>query len=188
MGGATQAFQRASDAFDDVVADRLGLNRTDLRCLDWLFDGPKTAGQLAAATGLSSAATTTLLDRLERRGLVRRVRDAVDRRKVLVEMTEAGRQQTDTFYAPLAQAGARMLERFTDDQLTAMRDQLAPAPSSSSATARVCATTERRRTPRAGTAHVSQTDLPPGCRSQHSARAAPSRVSNNSASSPRQTC
>src|SRR5215204_5349330 len=124
VGNATQAFQRASDAFDDVVADRLGLNRTDLRCLDWLFDGPKTAGHLAAATGLSSAATTTLLDRLERRGLVRRVRDAVDRRKVLVEMTEDGHQQTDTFYAPLAQAGARMLERFTDDQLTAMRDQL----------------------------------------------------------------
>ena len=71
VGAATQAFQRSTDAFDDAVADRLGLNRTDLRCLDWLFDGPKSAGQLAAATGLSSAATTTLVDRLERRGLVR---------------------------------------------------------------------------------------------------------------------
>jgi DNA-binding MarR family transcriptional regulator len=127
VGNATQAFQRASHAFDDAVADRLGLNRTDLRCLDWLFDGPKTAGQLAAAIGLSSAATTTLLDRLERRGLVRRVRDVVDRRKVLVEMTRDGRRQTDAFYAPLAQAGAHMLERFTDDQLSAMRDLLEAA-------------------------------------------------------------
>src|ERR1700737_961422 len=75
IGMATQAFQRSTDAFDDVVAQRLGLNRTDLRCLDWLFDGPKTAGQLASATGLSSAATTTLVDRLEHRGLGRRFPD-----------------------------------------------------------------------------------------------------------------
>src|SRR5919109_442954 len=107
VGMASQAFQRSSDAFDDMVAERLGLNRTDLRCLDWLFDGPKSAGQLAAATGLSSAATTTLLDRLERRGLVQRVRDTADRRKVLVEMTELGWQQTGEFYGPLAQHGAR---------------------------------------------------------------------------------
>jgi DNA-binding MarR family transcriptional regulator len=127
IGMATQAFQRSTDAFDDVVAQRLGLNRTDLRCLDWLFDGPKTAGQLAAATGLSSAATTTLLDRLERRGLVRRVRDATDRRKVLVEMTDLGWQQTNELYVPLAQEGARMLDQYTDTQLTAMRDHLLAA-------------------------------------------------------------
>jgi DNA-binding MarR family transcriptional regulator len=124
---ATQAFQRSSDAFDDAVADRLGLNRTDLRCLDWLFDGPKTAGQLAAATGLSSAATTTLLDRLERRGVLRRVADPADRRKVLVEMTDLGRRLTDEFYGPLAQEGARMLERFSDEQLTAFRDHIVAA-------------------------------------------------------------
>jgi DNA-binding MarR family transcriptional regulator len=127
IGIATQAFQRSTDAFDDLVAQRLGLNRTDLRCLDWLFEGAKTAGQLAAATGLSSAATTTLIDRLERRGLVQRVRDPADRRKVLVELTETGRRETGQFYSPLAQQGARMLERYTDAQLTAMRDHLLSA-------------------------------------------------------------
>src|SRR5919198_238814 len=124
IGAATQAFQRSTDAFDDAVAQRLALNRTDLRCLDWLFDGPKSAGQLAAATGLSSAATTTLLDRLEQRGLVRRVPDPSDRRKVLVEMSELGRGLTGEIYGPLAQEGARLLERYTDEQLAAMRDQL----------------------------------------------------------------
>ena len=127
IGTATQAFQRSTDAFDDVVAQRLELNRTDLRCLDWLFDGPKSAGQLAAAIGLSTAATTTLVDRLEHRGLVRRVRDAADRRKVLVEMTELGRRLTDEYYGPLAREGARLLERYTNAQLTAMRDQLLAA-------------------------------------------------------------
>jgi DNA-binding MarR family transcriptional regulator len=127
VGAATQAFQRTTDAFDDAVARRLGLNRSDLRCLDWLYDGPKTAGQLAAATGLSSAATTTLLDRLERRGLVRRVRDPADRRKVLAEMTELGWRQTDQYYGPLAEEGARLLEQYTDAQLAAMRDHLLAA-------------------------------------------------------------
>src|SRR5215211_5601905 len=93
VGHATQAFQRSTDAFDDAVAEQLQLNRTDLRCLDWLYDGPKSAGEVAAAIGLSSAATTTLIDRLERRGLVRRIRDTADRRKVLVEMTQTGWQQ-----------------------------------------------------------------------------------------------
>jgi DNA-binding MarR family transcriptional regulator len=127
IGTATQAFQRSTDAFDDAVAQRLQLNRTDLRCLDWLVDGPKTAGQLAAATGLSSAATTTLVDRLERRGLVQRVRDPADRRKVQVALTDLGWRQTGEFYMPLATEGARMLEQYTDDQLQAMRDHLLAA-------------------------------------------------------------
>ena len=124
IGLATQAFQRSTAAFDDAVGEGMSLNRTDLRCLDWLFDGPKAAGQLAAAIGLSSAATTTLLDRLERRGLVRRVRDAVDRRKVLVEMTELCWRQIGEYYTPLAEEGARLLEQYADEQLTAMRDHL----------------------------------------------------------------
>src|SRR5712691_1648507 len=125
LGTALQAYQRSTDAWDDQVARGLQLNRTDLRCLDWLFDGPKTAGQLADTIGLSSAATTTLLDRLERRGLIRRVRDAADRRKVLAEMTELGYRLTGQFYAPMATEGATMLARFSDADLQLLLDCLA---------------------------------------------------------------
>jgi DNA-binding MarR family transcriptional regulator len=124
VGWAAQAYQRSTDAFDDAVAERLGINRTDLRCLDWLADAPKSAGQLAEATALSSAATTTLLDRLEARGLVRRVRDTSDRRRVLVELTEEGRRLTAPFYEPLARDGAALLEQFSDDELARLRDFL----------------------------------------------------------------
>jgi DNA-binding MarR family transcriptional regulator len=127
VGRATQAFQRSSDAFDDVVAARLGLNRTDLRGLDWLSDGPRSAGQLAAATGLSTAATTSLVDRLERRGLVRRVADPADRRKVLIEMTELGARQVGELYGPIAEEGARLLARYSEEQLAAFLDQLVAA-------------------------------------------------------------
>jgi DNA-binding MarR family transcriptional regulator len=124
VGWATQAYQRSADALDDAVAARLGLNRTDLRCLDWLADGPKSAGQLAEATGLSTAATTTLLDRLEVRGLLRRVRDTADRRKVQVETTEAGQRLTAECYGPLVEEGGRLLERYSESELALLRDFL----------------------------------------------------------------
>ena len=127
VGRATQAYQRATDGFDDVVGRTLGLNATDLRCLDWLTQGAMSAGELSGATGLSSAATTTLLDRLERKGFVRRERDTVDRRKVLIGLTPAGLESVDKFYGPLAREGAELLTRFSDAELAMMRDFLIEA-------------------------------------------------------------
>src|SRR5947207_14950505 len=81
-------FQSAADLVDEAAAARLGVNRTDLRCLGLLsVRGPLSAGQLARASGLSPAATTTALDRLERAGYARRVAHPGDRRGVLVELT-----------------------------------------------------------------------------------------------------
>ena len=51
-------------------------------------EGAVPAGRLAQVTGLSTGAMTTALDRLERSGYARRVRDAGDRRRVLVQLTE----------------------------------------------------------------------------------------------------
>lgn len=127
VGRATQAYQRATDGFDDAVGRRLGLNPTDLRCLDWLTEGPMSAGELARATGLSSAATTTLLDRLEDREFVQRQRDPDDRRRVVVELTDSGKDQLGTFYGPLAGEGVRLLDRFDDDDLRLFRDFLVEA-------------------------------------------------------------
>jgi DNA-binding MarR family transcriptional regulator len=124
LGQAMQRYQRSTQAFDDAVGRRLGLNPADLRCLDWLADGPKTAGQLAAATGLRPAATTTLIDRLSARGLVRRVPSEIDRRQVLVEMTEEGFASTWECYGPMVEEGQTLLSRFTKEQLAQMRDHL----------------------------------------------------------------
>lgn len=124
VGRAVQAYQRATDGFDDAVGNLLGLNPTDLRCLDWLTQGPMSAGELASATGLSTAATTTLLDRLEEKGYVQRERDTTDRRKVIAQLTAEGRDRLDSLYGPLANEGGRLLSPLTNDQLTMMRDFL----------------------------------------------------------------
>src|SRR6266545_3110812 len=85
---AVAAFQDAADQVDEAAARRLGLNRTDLRCLGILTRfGPTSAGQLAFAAGLSPGAATTAVDRLVRAGYAQRVHDEQDRRRVTVQAT-----------------------------------------------------------------------------------------------------
>jgi len=126
-GYAMQAYQRSTQAFDDAVGRALGLNPTDLRCLDWLADGAKSAGELSEGTGLSSAATTTLIDRLERKGFVQRVRDPADRRRVLVEMTPDGQKRVGRYYGPIVAEGTVLFAEVTDERLGEMRDWLVAA-------------------------------------------------------------
>lgn len=86
-------------------------------CLDFLGQqGPITAGRLAELTGLSSGAMTAALDRLERAGYARRVRDPGDRRRVLVEPTDkAG--ELDSFYSEHASLAERLYDEYTTEQL-----------------------------------------------------------------------
>jgi DNA-binding MarR family transcriptional regulator len=114
---AVRASQTATDAFDHAVADYVGLDRTAYRCLDILDqEGPMTAGRLAERARLSPGAMTALLDRLEKRGLARRTRDAKDRRRVLVEVTPELRQMGAELYGT-PDEGAGALAVYTNEQL-----------------------------------------------------------------------
>src|SRR5947207_2197662 len=74
----------------ETVARALGLNPTDLECLDVIARRERaTAGDLASATGLTTGAVTGVIDRLERAGFAHRERDAADRRKVYVRLVPA---------------------------------------------------------------------------------------------------
>ena len=123
LGAALQRYQRSVQAFDDTAARRLGIGPADLRCLDWLADGPKTAGQLSEATGLRPAATTAMVDRLTAKGFVERIASATDRRQVLVQMTQTGYERTWAIYGPLAEDGPRLLARFSVADLERMLEQ-----------------------------------------------------------------
>jgi DNA-binding MarR family transcriptional regulator len=110
--------QNATARFDQAVADALGVNRTDMRCLDTLErEGPVPAGRLAEATGLTSGAITTALDRLERRGFARRIPDPSDRRRVLVELTPNARERSYTFCEPHTAESEWLFHRYTREQL-----------------------------------------------------------------------
>jgi DNA-binding MarR family transcriptional regulator len=121
VGRGVQAFQDATDEVDEAVAQRLGLNRTDLRCLSVLSQtGAMTASALADAAGLTRGAMTTALDRIEHAGYARRVRDQKDRRSVRVEMTKRALEEVEVLYGPLAKEGVRLLQKYTDAELVAV--------------------------------------------------------------------
>jgi len=115
--------QIAYDRFHDAVAAYMGINRTDLRCLDLIdLRGRQTAGEISQVTGLTTGAITAMLDRLERAGYIQRVRDTGDRRRVLVELTELARKRGWEVYEPFAVQAGPMFGRFTDEQLATLRD------------------------------------------------------------------
>ena len=119
---------QAGDAMDQAASEFLGIHRTDARLLDVLqMRGRLSAGELAKAGQLSPGALTAALDRLERAGYVRRVRDENDRRRVLVEITDQLEQLTWELYGPLAASGDAMLRDLTEEHLTIMRDVMREA-------------------------------------------------------------
>ncbi len=118
-------FQDAGNLVDEAVAQQLGINRTDQRCLGLLaMQGAMGAGQLAAAAELSPGAMTAALDRLEKLGYVRRVRSVTDRRSVLVEITPPAKQLIEEFYGPIGREGMAQLEQYSDAELAFLRDFL----------------------------------------------------------------
>ena len=102
-----------------AAADRIGINATDLNCLNILsFSGALTAGELARATGLTTASITGVVDRLESAGFVRRERDPSDRRRVVVTIVlEKALAQVATVFAPMVADWQQLAGRYSDDEL-----------------------------------------------------------------------
>lgn len=119
--GLARAHEAANDAFDEVAREKLGINRTDLRCLNIVEnEGPMTAGRLAALSGLTTAAVTAVLDRLERAGYARRVRDSEDRRQVLVEVTPLLAERATPIWGPLGDEARAVLMRMPEEKLQSL--------------------------------------------------------------------
>ncbi|HEX5040683.1 MAG TPA: MarR family transcriptional regulator [Candidatus Limnocylindria bacterium] len=86
----------------EVVAASLGLNATDLRCVELASSEPEmTPSRLAQLSDLTSGAVTGVLDRLERAGFVRRESDPNDRRRQLVRVDPHKREVLEAKYAPI---------------------------------------------------------------------------------------
>ena len=129
IDGLIRAFRASTNqdlAFEHLAADRLGVNETDLHCLNIIENsGGLGAGELAGKSGLTAGAVTGVLDRLEGAGFARRVADASDRRRVIVEVTVAFYERADRIWGPLAADWQRVLAaRFTATELRRIADFL----------------------------------------------------------------
>ena len=106
------------DRLEDVAAASLAIHRSDFRCLDLLSRGESLSPtELGRRAGLSAAAVTALLDRLEEAGYVRRLRDSDDRRRVLVEATPDAIATVWPIFQRLIRSTTLVLERFNLDEL-----------------------------------------------------------------------
>lgn len=110
-----------TDRFAEMFGEAQRMHRTDLNALAVIMDSglrghPVSPGELAASLHLSASATTTVLDRLEAVGHVRRERSAHDRRRVEVRVEDQALEVGRALFAPLGAAYARAWETFTDDE------------------------------------------------------------------------
>ena len=107
-----------------AAADQIGINATDLNCLNILsFSGHMTAGELARATGLTTASITGVIDRLEEAGFVSRERDRHDRRRVVVTITlDRAMRDVASVFLPLLRDWRAMAARYSDDELRLIVD------------------------------------------------------------------
>ncbi len=114
------------DAVGQRFAELHGLNRTDVRALVAIMDAARrgealTAGRLGEAVDLRSASVTALVDRLEKVGHVRRVRDPEDRRRVGLEMSDSAMAAGAEYFGGLARDLSAAMEDYTEEELAVVR-------------------------------------------------------------------
>jgi DNA-binding MarR family transcriptional regulator len=120
-------FGAASD-FNESIAKKLKLSRTDMRCLELIGRlGPLTAGRLAEESGLTTGAVTFILDRLEEARMVSRRRDTEDRRRVWVEIEPDAQKRLQAMQQPVAEQMREVTQHFKVDELAIVRDYMREA-------------------------------------------------------------
>ena len=125
VAASLRALSTEIDRLDQVAADRYGLNRTDMRALDIVGRaGPLAPTDLARQLGFTTGGVTTVLDRLERAGYIRRRPDTSDRRRLVVEATAATTARDQEVFGDLIHRTSNLLAAYTDDQLQVIHDFL----------------------------------------------------------------
>ncbi|WNC15970.1 MarR family transcriptional regulator [Brevibacillus brevis] len=111
--------------FHQAISDRLGLNATDHKCLDYLLSsGPVTAGRLAELTGLTTGAVTNVIDRLEKAGYIVRDKDPNDRRRVVVKPVPEKVSAISPLFQSILEKTIRIIDSYTEQEQTAILDFL----------------------------------------------------------------
>jgi DNA-binding MarR family transcriptional regulator len=113
-----------------AIAQTVDLNATDTKCIDLILSGPDacvTAGWLSDMTGLTTGAITHILDRLEKRRFIERVRDSADRRKVFVRVRSESLEPLVPKYEQVGRAYMSLAEQYDDKELQLICDYMEKA-------------------------------------------------------------
>jgi DNA-binding MarR family transcriptional regulator len=128
IGAALTAIRRLGtevDGLDQRAASHFGISRTDLHLIDRLrSEGPQAPSELARSVGLTSGGLSIALERLERIGYIRRSQHPDDRRRVVVEATEAIVPLEKEVFGPLIREMTSLLATYNNRNLATIRDYL----------------------------------------------------------------
>ena len=109
--------------FRNAMNEWAGLNATDMECLRFLFQkGTATPSELARQTGLTSGATTAMLDRLERAGLIERRPNPDDRRGTLIRAAESASERAASWFASARKAQGELISSYSESELQVICD------------------------------------------------------------------
>lgn len=115
----SQHYAYSSLQMHETVGRRAGLSGTDHKYLGFLLQkGQMTAGELSSLTGLTTGAVTGLIDRFEKKNLVKRRFAENDRRKVLVEpITENIMALLEPLYKEFRTRSEALIASFSDEEM-----------------------------------------------------------------------
>ena len=109
--------------FRNAMNEWAGLNATDMECLRLLFlKGIATPSELARHTGLTSGATTAMLDRLEKAGLIERRPNPDDRRGSLITPAKTAAEQAASWFESARNAQDELISSYSESELEIISD------------------------------------------------------------------
>ena len=109
--------------FRNAMNEWAGLNATDMECLRLLFmKGVATPSELARHTGLTSGATTAMLDRLEKAGLIERRPNPDDRRGTLIAPAKSGAERAASWFESTRKALEELISSYSASELEIIAD------------------------------------------------------------------
>lgn len=113
-----QRYGMRSVLFQQNMAQKIGVSHTDLKSAEILNEtGPITAGELSKITGLSTGSVTALINRLEKSGYVKRERDQLDGRKVMIVPIPERQEQIISHYQSLYMTTKDLCSTFNEQEL-----------------------------------------------------------------------
>ena len=107
----------------NAMSEWAGLNATDMECLRLLFlKGIATPSELSRHTGLTSGATTAMLDRLEKAGLIERRPNPNDRRGTLIAPAKSGTEKAASWFESERKAQDELISSYSEKELEIISD------------------------------------------------------------------
>lgn len=128
---ASRQYSDASVLMHEAISRRAGLSGTDHKYLGLLIQkGEMTAGEFSKLTGLTNGAVTGLIDRLEKKKLVKRRFDKDDRRKIIiVPNTQNAMKLLEPLFAELQAKTQQLIESFSENELQVIEKYFTSATS-----------------------------------------------------------